>query len=163
MAIEGKPAAGPVEEILQDLGLAHSGGAKPEAAEGGSGAAPTEAAAPKPSESAAETAPATRPLTTLEIVAPGSTWIGEVNKGATPYVRTVTASQFQQIEKALLEGAKIVSKPSYTAGTWYRRNDSSEFGIRNSDQNGLTIDIKDPALPSVVWHAPERMDDLCPQ
>ncbi len=46
MAIEGKPAAGPVEEILQDLGLAHSGGAKPEAA------APKPAATDKPVPSA---------------------------------------------------------------------------------------------------------------
>jgi hypothetical protein len=48
MAVEGKPAAGPVEELLQDLGLAHGGGAAPDAAEGAPAAGATEAPAPKP-------------------------------------------------------------------------------------------------------------------
>ncbi len=52
MGIKGKPLVGPVEELLQDLGLVHGGGAAPEvgapAAEGASVPTPAEMLSPKP-------------------------------------------------------------------------------------------------------------------
>jgi hypothetical protein len=115
-------------------------------------AAPAEAPTAKPAGRSAE-APSTRPLTTLEIIQPGGRLIGDVNKGAGREVRTVSPSEFQTIKDKLLEGAVPVSKPSYAPGTWFRRSDGAEFGIRNSDKNGVTIDIDDPALrPGLKVH-----------
>ena len=61
-------------------------------------------------------------------------------------VRTVSASEFQEIQNILLQGATPVSKPGY-GGSWYKRPDGSEFGVRVSAQSGVTIDINDPFLP----------------
>jgi hypothetical protein len=108
-------------------------------------AAPAEAPAAKPAGRSAE-APSTPPLTTLEIIQPGGRLIGDVNKGAGKEVRTVSPSEFEIIKDKLLEGAVPVSKPSYAPGTWFRRSDGAEFGIRSSDKNGVTIDIHDQAL-----------------
>ena len=35
----------------------------------------------------------------------------------------------------------------YRKGTWYRLPDGTEFGIRQSEDHGLTMDVDSPSLP----------------
>ncbi len=100
--------------------------------------------------SAAESA--SHPLLTKEIVSPGGEVVGKVNHGARSEVRTLGSSEFEVIKRKLLEGATQLDKPRYL-GTWYKRFDGSEFGVRNSQRHGMMIDVRDPTLhPSFRIH-----------
>ena len=93
-----------------------------------------------------DVAPAIRSEPTLDIVAPGGKPVGSVVGRANMAIRTVTRSEFQNIKGRLMQGATHVEKPRYI-GTWYRRPDGSEFGVRISTQNGETIDVSHSNLP----------------
>ena len=67
--------------------------------------------------------------------------IGNVNPGATSNIRTVTKEEFKQIKSKIIKGGeKISSNPNYN-GEYYRLQDGSIIGIRNSSKNGETLDI----------------------
>lgn len=67
--------------------------------------------------------------------------IGNVNPGATSNIRTVTKEEFKQIKSKIIKGGeKISSNPNYN-GKFYKLQDGSIIGIRNSSKNGETLDI----------------------
>ena len=91
--------------------------------------------------------PPPQPEPTLNIVAPGGRPVGTVFGWASAGIRTVTQAEFRTIQSRLLQGATSVKKAGYGV-TWYKRLDGSEFGIRNSSKNGLTIDVNHPSISS---------------
>jgi hypothetical protein len=93
-----------------------------------------------------ESPPAPNAESTLDIVAPGGRPVSVVAGRARPSIRTVTQLEFQSIKDRLLQGATQVARPRY-GGIWYKRQDASEFGLRNSLGSGPTIDVEHPDLP----------------
>jgi hypothetical protein len=76
-----------------------------------------------------------------EFLVPGGEPIGSRTPRAAERVRTVTSAKFEELRIELMGSARrIDSDPSYN-GVWYRRQDGSEFGLRISQDHGLTIDI----------------------
>ena len=74
-------------------------------------------------------------------------FVGNVNKGATDNIRTVSHQEFQQIKNSLLKNAKEVGKYSNGRGTWYELPNGDRFGIRSSSRHGETLDFNTRGLP----------------
>jgi hypothetical protein len=92
----------------------------------------------------AKPAPATniQPKKTEEILKPSGTEVGTQRQGVGNDIRTTTPSDFEAIERELLNGAKEIPASRYE-GKWYQRSDGTVFGIRESATSGRTIDIID--------------------
>ncbi|HEX2134967.1 MAG TPA: hypothetical protein VHG30_03555 [Microvirga sp.] len=91
--------------------------------------------------------PEARPL--AEVLLPEGRPIGVRSRGAGPDTRTVTPSEFNEMLQALSPGAEVVPSPSAYMGVWYRRPDGSIFGVRRSEEHGMTFDVirsNSPAL-----------------
>jgi len=88
-------------------------------------------------------------LNTESILAPGGSPVGVVSGGATPNIRTVDPGAFQSIRSDLLSGAIPTSSPLRYPGVAFERPDGTVFGIRNSSESGLTIDILRSNSPSI--------------
>lgn len=74
-------------------------------------------------------------------------FVGNVNKGATENIRTVSQQEFQQIKHNLLKDAKEIGKYSNGRGTWYQLPNGDRFGIRGSNRYGETLDFDVKGLP----------------
>ena len=68
-------------------------------------------------------------------------YIGNVVRSAGEEVRTVGKVEYQSIRSALMKLNPIKVKNNSYNGDWYQLLDGSAFGIRNSVENGETIDI----------------------
>ena len=61
--------------------------------------------------------------------------------------RTVTSSEFNSLLEALTPGSQVVQPPVGYRGFWYRRPDGSVIGVRQSEVNGITIDVIQSSHP----------------
>jgi filamentous hemagglutinin len=78
---------------------------------------------------------------------PNGQFIGAVNKGATPNIRTVSSSKFDALKNNLLDGATASGSYAGGKGTWYDLPNGGRVGVRTSDNSGLTLDIDIPGYP----------------
>ncbi|MGO4572280.1 hypothetical protein [Microvirga sp. 2TAF3] len=76
-----------------------------------------------------------------DAIVPNGQWIGAREGRATIGTRTVPTSEFKELLEAVLPGAQVVQSPVGYQGRWYRQPDGSVFGIRWSEQHGVTFDI----------------------
>jgi hypothetical protein len=76
-----------------------------------------------------------------EIFQPNGQHVGVRRRSTDERTRTVTSSEFNSLLEALTPGAQIVQSPPGYRGLWYRRPDGSIFGVRRSEQNGITVDV----------------------
>ena len=83
--------------------------------------------------------PAGRSLS--DVLLPGGRPIGTRDGGAGDGIRTVSPRAFESMLEALSPGAQVVPSPSTYMGIWYRRPDGSVFGIRRSDEHGITFEV----------------------
>lgn len=67
--------------------------------------------------------------------------LGSQVRRARAGVRTVTREEFDKLLENIGPGAELVPSPHGYRGQWYRRPDGSIFGVRRSDQNGITFDV----------------------
>lgn len=74
-------------------------------------------------------------------------FIGEVHKGATDNVRTVSQQQFNQIKNEIIKNGRIEGSYSNNKGIWYRLPDGNRVGVRTSGRNGETLDFDVKGLP----------------
>lgn len=81
------------------------------------------------------------PLSTGDILLPNDQPIGYVNGSAGPGIRTVTLNEFRRLQAELLNGAQVAATPLNYSGTWFQRSDGTVFGMRESSDNGITIDV----------------------
>jgi hypothetical protein len=74
--------------------------------------------------------------------------IGEVVGRAANEVRTLPRAEFERLARRLSENGTAIepTSPTYN-GVWYRHPDGSIVGFRNSDRNGLTIELIAPRFP----------------
>ncbi len=84
---------------------------------------------------------------TSKLLKPGSEFIGNVEKGATPNIRTISAKEFTTLKDQLLKGATKIGKYASGKGTWYKLKSGGRVGVRSSKNNGTTLDIDIPGLP----------------
>ena len=84
---------------------------------------------------------------TEEILLPAGKEVGVEEKGAGPGIRTVTPTEFNSIKQQLLDGASQLPPQAGYDGKWYKRQDGTIFGIRNSSGSGETIDIRSSNNP----------------
>ena len=82
-----------------------------------------------------------------DILKPNGDFIGTVNKGATPNIRTVSLSEFNTLKDDLLDGATASGTYAGGKGTWYDLQNGGRVGVRTSDNSGLTLDIDIPGYP----------------
>jgi hypothetical protein len=80
-----------------------------------------------------------RPL--AEVLLPGGRPIGTRDGGAGDGIRTVSPREFESMLEALSPSAQVVPSPSIYMGLWYQRSDGSVFGIRRSDEHGITFEV----------------------
>lgn len=76
-----------------------------------------------------------------DILKPGGQELGIRTPGAARDIRTVTPSEFEQLRKKLLEGAKEVPAAVDYPGKWYQRSDGTIVGERGSSASGPTLEI----------------------
>jgi hypothetical protein len=86
-----------------------------------------------------------------DILTPDGKPVGEVTGGATDDVRTVSPDKLDDIADRLKgTGAKLNPDKKYP-GEWYDLPDGKGgFGIRDSRNNGKSIDINIPGVPDVT-------------
>jgi hypothetical protein len=90
----------------------------------------------------AKPAPATPPPKKLEdILKPGGNEVGYRNKGAGERIRTLDSTEFDRLQRELIEGAKEVAAPMGYVGKWYQRADGTIIGMRDSVGSGPTIEV----------------------
>jgi hypothetical protein len=53
----------------------------------------------------------------------------------------VSREEFRDALDSIGPGAELMPSPPGYRGQWYRRPDGSSFGIRRSEQNGITVDV----------------------
>ena len=82
-----------------------------------------------------------------EILKPGGDFLGTVQKGATPNIRTVSSRDFVTLQGQILNGAKQAGTYSGGKGTWYELPGGGRVGVRTSDKSGTTLDIDIPGYP----------------
>ncbi|WVT77634.1 hypothetical protein QM996_24715 (plasmid) [Sinorhizobium chiapasense] len=82
-----------------------------------------------------------------ELLSPNGNFVGTVARGATPNIRTVSASEFAELQKGLLNGAKPSGTYAGGRGTWYELPDGGRVGVRVSDKSGVTLDIDVSGFP----------------
>jgi hypothetical protein len=81
------------------------------------------------------------PRSTSEILMPNGKPVGYDFGRARPFSRTVTPDEFVQLHNNLKEGAVQIQTGAGYDGIWYKRSDGAVFGVRQSLDSGLTIDI----------------------
>jgi hypothetical protein len=88
-----------------------------------------------------------RPL--VDVVLPNGRMIGTRERGAGPGARTVSPDEFRALLEAVSPGAVQVPSSSRYEGQWYQRPDGSIFGVRRSEENGMTFDVIRSNHPSI--------------
>jgi filamentous hemagglutinin len=76
-----------------------------------------------------------------DILKPGGNEVGGREGRAGPGIRTVSPSEFDQLERDLLAGAREVPAPSNYTGTWHQRSDGTIVGRRSSPDSGLSLEV----------------------
>ncbi len=76
-----------------------------------------------------------------EILMPDGQHVGMRYRSTSDRTRTVTSSEFDSLLEALTPGSQVVQSPVGYRGLWYRRPDGSIFGVRRSEENGITVDV----------------------
>jgi len=67
-------------------------------------------------------------------------------KGADENTTTASKQQFEEIiAKLMAMNPEKLERPTYQKGQCYRLPDGSEFGIRESEEHGLTLETPNPA------------------
>lgn len=96
--------------------------------------------------------PPTRAIRPLDsVLAPRGEPIGVANPGTRASIRTVSPAEFDAIRSDILSDAVPASAPPSYPGTVFERPDGSLIGIRESLENGTTIDVlrsTSPAIPN---------------
>lgn len=82
------------------------------------------------------------------LLKPNGQFVGRVEGGATPNIRTVSNQDFSTLQSQLITGAKPVGQYSGGKGTWYDLPSGGRVGVRRSDDFGLTLDVNIPGYPS---------------
>ncbi|HEY8564723.1 MAG TPA: hypothetical protein VIL65_04430 [Beijerinckiaceae bacterium] len=67
--------------------------------------------------------------------------IGIRHQRASPRTRTVSDAEFNHLIESFSLRAELTNSPSRYGGSWFQRPDGSIFGLRRSDQSGITLDI----------------------
>lgn len=100
------------------------------------------------SEADDETAPPAKPG---DVLSPGGRPVGDVEKGATPDIRTVNPKKLDGIIDALKGlGAKPDPGKTRYPGEWYSLpGNQGGFGVRESTKGGRTLDVDIPSVPDV--------------
>ena len=60
-------------------------------------------------------------------------------------------SEFNSLLEALTPGSQVIQSPPGYRGIWYRRPDGAIFGVRRSDDHGITVDViqnNNPHIPN---------------
>lgn len=83
--------------------------------------------------------PSEKPL--HELIKPGGKELGSKFRSSGDGVRTVERDTFSKLKNELMDGAEEVPGPRTYEGKVFRRPDNSEFGVRNSEKYGETIDV----------------------
>lgn len=83
--------------------------------------------------------PAARPQE--EALRPGGRLIGTREGRASADTRTCTPSEFRSLVESVSPGAQVVLSPPSYEGLWYRQPNGSVFGLRLSEQYGMTYDV----------------------
>jgi hypothetical protein len=85
------------------------------------------------------------------VLTPNGQPVGQVEGSATPDVRTVHPGHLDGIIDDLKGlGAKPGSRAKYP-GDWYELpNGQGGFGVRDSRNNGRTVDVNIPGVPDVT-------------
>jgi hypothetical protein len=89
-------------------------------------------------------------MSTSDILLPSGEPVGYVSGSAGRGIRTVAGDEFHRLHSELLNGAQVARTPSNYKGTWFKRIDGTLLGIRESADNGTTIDVirsDDPGMP----------------
>jgi hypothetical protein len=81
---------------------------------------------------------------TSEMYAPGGREIGYRPRGVGEGIQTLERDQFRELERQMRLGSTLGRPRGTYDGLVLRRWDGAEFGIRNSDPHGPTIDIFTP-------------------
>lgn len=81
------------------------------------------------------------------ILKPNGDFVGTVNKGATPNIRSVSAKDFITLKNNLLNGATASGTYAGGKGTWYDLPSGGRVRVRASDNSGTTLDIDIPGYP----------------
>lgn len=85
-----------------------------------------------------------------EILMPNGQHVGMRYRSMDETTRTVTPLKFNELLEALTPGSQIVRSPVGYRGLWYRRPDGAIFGVRRSEDHGITIDVIQNNHPDVV-------------
>jgi hypothetical protein len=75
--------------------------------------------------------------------------VGSRNGRAGKETRTISLREFQELLEGVSPGAQLTASPLRYRGEWYRRPDGSIFGVRRSEQNGITFDIIENGHPQI--------------
>lgn len=75
------------------------------------------------------------------ILLPSGNPIGTRNARAGGDVRTVNPQEFRDLLESVSPDAQLIPSPPAYRGHWYQRPDGSIFGVRRSEQNGITFDV----------------------
>lgn len=67
--------------------------------------------------------------------------IGVRYERASGGTRTVSPSEFNELLEKLSIGADLIPSPTTYRGHWYRRRDGFIFGVRASEEHGITFDV----------------------
>jgi len=79
---------------------------------------------------------------TLEdLLKPGGKEPGVRNPGVRKGIRTIEQSEFDKLKSDILDGAKEVTPPQDYDGKAYQRLDGTVVGVRQSVENGETLDV----------------------
>jgi hypothetical protein len=76
-----------------------------------------------------------------DILKPGGNEIGGREGRASPGIRTVSPSDFANIERELLAGAREVPAPPNYTGTWHQRSYGTIIGRRTSPKSGPALEV----------------------
>lgn len=82
-----------------------------------------------------------------DVLKPNGQFVGSVNKGATPNVRTVSKDEFEALMADLLAGASPAGSYAGGKGAWYDLPGGGRVGVRVSDNSGTTLDIDISGYP----------------
>lgn len=84
-----------------------------------------------------------------DTIMPNGQWIGVREGHASSGIRTVPPSEFGRLLEAISPGAQVVPSPPGYLGLWYRQSDGSIFGVRRSEEHGITLDVIRSNHPAV--------------
>jgi hypothetical protein len=85
-----------------------------------------------------------------EILMPNGQHVGMRYRSTDERTRTVPTSEFNSLLEALTSGSQMVRSPVGFRGLWYQRPDGAIFGVRQSEDHGITIDVIQNNYPHIL-------------